>query len=264
MSESQKETYKKWKDLVNMSASELKRFMDSDEGKKAGLSRKEAKQLGIHYGRESARWILKMKDTPVSEWTPKMWEWANRQISFNSRMRGNKGKLYDDKGRKTRKHLSLLIWGHNPEKYSEGGLIIDDNIKVFGLNNYTKSKKSGKFYKLYAERKINDKETENWWINFTIQDGKKTLGILRYRFENEEKDIYNEKLISLSDLPKSLLEVYNKFENGGEIEFQSKSEKYFEYVPISEIEKYKELEEKLGGIGASKKTAKLIVTDLKQ
>lgn len=30
------------------------------------------------------------------------------------------------------------------------------------------------------------------------------------------------------------------------------------------IEKYKELEEKLGGIGASKKTAKLIVTDLKQ
>jgi hypothetical protein len=124
MSESQKETYKKLKDLVNMSASELKRFMDSDEGKKAGLSRKEAKQLGIHYGRESARWILKMKDTPVSEWTPKMWEWANRQISFNSRMRGNKGKLYDEKGKKTRKHLSLLIWGHNPTKYKDGGEVL--------------------------------------------------------------------------------------------------------------------------------------------
>jgi hypothetical protein len=116
-----KETYKKWKDLVNMSASELKKFMDSDEGKEAGLSKQEADKLGIHYGRESAKWILKMKDTPVSEWTPTMWRWAKRQISFNSRMRGNKGKLYDDKGRKTRKHLSLLIWGHNPEKYEMGG-----------------------------------------------------------------------------------------------------------------------------------------------
>jgi hypothetical protein len=171
MSESQKETYKKWKELVNMSASELKRFMDSEEGKKAGLSRKEAKELGIHYGRESARWILKMKNTPVSEWTPKMWEWANRQISFNSRMRGNKGKLYDDKGRKTRKHLSLLIWGHNPEKY----------------------------------------------------------------------------------------------EDGGKIEFQSKSEKYFEYVPISEIEKYKEFdratEKKWGSVD---NTLDELINDIKE
>jgi hypothetical protein len=104
-----------------------------------------------------------------------------------------------------------------PKQYDDGGLIIDDNIKLFGLNNYTKSKKSGKFYKLIAERKINDKETENWWIYFTIKDGKKTLGVLRYRFENEEKDIYNEKIISLSDLPKSLLDIYNKFELGGSI-----------------------------------------------
>jgi hypothetical protein len=145
MSESQKETYKKWKDLVNMSASELKRFMDSEEGKKAGLSRKEAKELGIHYGRESARWILKMKETPVSEWTPKMWEWANRQISFNSRMRGNKGKLYDDKGRKTRKYLSLLIWGHNPEKYKDGGEIdkkINHNQNIENKLNNNKNENS--------------------------------------------------------------------------------------------------------------------------
>jgi hypothetical protein len=62
-----------------------------------------------------------MKDTPVSEWTPKMWEWANKQISFISRMNGNKGGLYDDKGNKTRKHTSLLIWGHNPKKMEMGG-----------------------------------------------------------------------------------------------------------------------------------------------
>jgi hypothetical protein len=121
LTDEQKEDYNKWKDLVNMTPLELRKFMDSDEGREAGLKKKEANNLGIGYGRESAKWILKMKETPVKEWTPRMWQWCGRQISFVSRMRGNKGGLYDDKGRKTRKHTSLLIWGHNPEKYKDGG-----------------------------------------------------------------------------------------------------------------------------------------------
>lgn len=117
------ERYKKWKSLVNMSKGELKRFYDSEEGKVAGLTPSQAKAAGIDSGRESARWIMKMKETPVSKWTPEMWRWAGKQISFISRMSGVKGGLYDDKGRKTRKHLSLLIWGHNPEKYGKGGKV---------------------------------------------------------------------------------------------------------------------------------------------
>ena len=120
-----KETYKKWRSLVNMSYSELKKFYDSEEGKRAGLTPSEAKSQGIDSGRESARWILKMKKTPVSKWTPTMWKWANKQISFISRMSGNKGKLYDEKGNKTRKYLSLLIWGNNPEKKRDGGTLPD-------------------------------------------------------------------------------------------------------------------------------------------
>lgn len=118
-----KQTYNKWKSLVNMSKSELENFYNSQEGKDAGLSPSEAKEKGIDSGRESARWIMKMKDIPYSEWTPNMWKWAKKQISFISRMSGNKGGLYDDKGNKTRKHTSLLIWGHNPEKnkYNDGG-----------------------------------------------------------------------------------------------------------------------------------------------
>jgi ribosomal protein S18 acetylase RimI-like enzyme len=116
ITDEQKETYKKWKELVNMSRSELEKFYNSEEGKIAGLSAKEAKEQGIDSGRESARWIMKMKYVPVSEWNKNMWRWAKKQISFISRMSGMKGKLYDEKGRKTRKHLALLIWGHNPEK----------------------------------------------------------------------------------------------------------------------------------------------------
>lgn len=121
LSADQKEIYDKWKSLVNMSVGDLSNFYHTKEGKEAGLSKDEAHTLGIHNGRESARWILKMKKTPVAEWTPEMWEWAKRQISFISRMKGNKGGLYDENGNKTRKHTSLLIWGHDPEKLETGG-----------------------------------------------------------------------------------------------------------------------------------------------
>lgn len=112
----QSKTYTKWKSLVNMSASELEKFLNSEEGKVAGLTKSEADAQGIKSGRESATWILKMLKIKVENWTPEMWNWANRQISFISRMKGNKGPLYDPKGNKTRKHLSLLIWGHDPTK----------------------------------------------------------------------------------------------------------------------------------------------------
>jgi len=116
-----KETYAKWKSLVNMSKSELQSFYNSKEGKEAGLTPSQATNAGIDSGRESARMIMKMKNTPVGEWTENMWRWAKKQISFISRMSGVKGALYDDKGNKTRKHTSLLIWGHNPEKMNNGG-----------------------------------------------------------------------------------------------------------------------------------------------
>lgn len=123
-----RQTYNKWKKLVNMSKSELEKFYNSEEGKEAGLSASEAKEKGIDSGRESARWIMKMKDIPYSEWTSDMWIWAKKQISFISRMSGMKGDLYDDKGNKTRKHTALLIWGHNPEKYEDGGAVSFDKV----------------------------------------------------------------------------------------------------------------------------------------
>lgn len=128
-----KKTYQKWKSLVNMSASELESFYNTKDGKEAGLSQSEANKQGISSGRESARWILKMKKVPYTQWTDDMWRWAKKQISFISRMSGNKGDLYDEKGDRTRKHTSLLIWGHNPEKYNVGGSIGVFEYTIGGL-----------------------------------------------------------------------------------------------------------------------------------
>lgn len=121
MDDKQKEKYRTWKKLINMSAKEIQKFLDSDEGKEAGLSRKEAATAGsgggkIKSGRDSARAIIRMLGTKVEDWTENDWEWLGRQISFISRMKSNPGPLYDEKGKKTRKLLSLLVWGHDPRK----------------------------------------------------------------------------------------------------------------------------------------------------
>lgn len=121
--EEKDELYKKWKKLVNMSGKEIQSFLDSDGGEEAGLSRKEAGKAGtkgkkITSGRDSARAIIRMLDTPKDKWTPNDWKWAGKQVSFISRMKGASGGLRDDKGRPTRKLLALKVWGYNPEKKS--------------------------------------------------------------------------------------------------------------------------------------------------
>jgi hypothetical protein len=110
------EVYREWKKLVNMTTSELQRFVDSPEGRRAGLSRAEAKEQGIRSGRDSARAILRMKAKKKDDWTKSDWEWARRQVGFIKRMRGAKGPLRDKNGEPTRKLLALKIWGHDPEK----------------------------------------------------------------------------------------------------------------------------------------------------
>lgn len=111
---SKEDLYREWKELINLTADELESFLETPEGKVAGLSREEARRQGIGSGQESAKWIIRMKRTPVQEWTWKMWDWAQRQLSFVKRMSGMKGPLFKD-GKPTRKLLSLLVWGHAPE-----------------------------------------------------------------------------------------------------------------------------------------------------
>ncbi len=121
-----KEKYARWKELVNMPSPTLKKFIDSDTGKEAGLSRQDASNLGIKSGRDSARAILRMRQKSFSEWTADDIKWMNRQISFVSRMSGNRGPMFqvNKEGKKipTRKLTSLWIWGnvptgHSPAKY---------------------------------------------------------------------------------------------------------------------------------------------------
>jgi hypothetical protein len=109
-----------------MSLKELKDFYDSSNGKDAGMKQSDANKAGIDSGRESARWLMKMIPKGESykqaeeNWTPTMWKWCRKQISFNSRMRGMRkrmvGNPFERDGEMTRWLKSLLIWGHDPRK----------------------------------------------------------------------------------------------------------------------------------------------------
>jgi hypothetical protein len=115
------ELYARWRELVNMSADSLEKWLDKqlelakkDPKKLPGMKQTDASRMGISTGRQSAKWILKMKRTPVKDWTPEMWRWAGKQVSFISRMKGSSGPLYDENNEPTRKLLALKVWGHNP------------------------------------------------------------------------------------------------------------------------------------------------------
>lgn len=128
MTEEQKELHKKWKKLVNMTAKEIESFLDSDEGKEAGLSRKEASEQKIRMGRDSARAIIRMKEKNVDDWSSNDWEWCKAQVNFITRMSGVDGPLRKN-DKPTRKLLALKVWGNDPEKLNEGFVAYWNDLK---------------------------------------------------------------------------------------------------------------------------------------
>lgn len=120
------EVWKKWRSLINMSAGEIQKFMESEDGKDAGMKQSEADKAGIDSGKESARMLIKMipiggsYEAAEKNWTGSMWFWARKQNSFNSRMKGArkriKGNPFEKDGQMTRWLKSMLTWGHDPRK----------------------------------------------------------------------------------------------------------------------------------------------------
>lgn len=113
------EIYKKWKKLINMSASELKSWAKNPDRLKASLNREEADDQGdIQSGYDSLHRIKRRVSEPVSEWSDQDFKNAKQEIGFNSRMLGNKpGKPVGDTGR-SKWEISLRNWGHDPGKKS--------------------------------------------------------------------------------------------------------------------------------------------------
>lgn len=55
LSDDRQKLFRDWKRLVNLPSAELRAFLDSEPGKRAGLSRAEASKQGVRRGRDSGR-----------------------------------------------------------------------------------------------------------------------------------------------------------------------------------------------------------------
>lgn len=96
--------YSAYKQAVNMSASELERWSETECSKLASLDRSPIKR--------NLRLLRKRKD----EWTQNDAKDANRTISFVSRMRGaSRGKPARD-GCPSKRDISLKNWAYDPDK----------------------------------------------------------------------------------------------------------------------------------------------------
>lgn len=108
ISDSKREQHARWERLANAKLAAVMTFATSEAFSRA-FTREEDRQLA----RQSAAMLVRMKSTPVEEWTDEMWNWCGRQMRFISRLRSSKGGLIEH-GRLTHKYLSLRAWGHDP------------------------------------------------------------------------------------------------------------------------------------------------------
>lgn len=110
------EVYAKYHDLVNMSATELENWADSDASKRASLDRSPIKR--------NLRLLRKNKD----EWTPADVADAGRTISFISRMRRVKGgKPVNQDIAYSKKEISLRNWAYKVAEMEDGEDELDDD-----------------------------------------------------------------------------------------------------------------------------------------
>jgi len=101
------QVYKKYHQLVNMSASELQKWSENPCSKGASLSRGPIKRN------------LRLLQTPKDEWGATEVRSANRTISFISRMKGaEQGEpvKVDGKTCPSKRDISLKNWAYNPRK----------------------------------------------------------------------------------------------------------------------------------------------------
>ncbi len=109
MSDDQVETRKQFRDAVNMSPSELREWLETDESQSVGDTGGDGESTGHRSGRR----ILEIKDKTVDELTDDDHDWMAKVVGYVHRHLAQRpdGDVTDTKWR-----YSLMNWGHDPTK----------------------------------------------------------------------------------------------------------------------------------------------------
>ena len=109
-----KKDYLRWKKLVNMPIRFIQASAGSLEAGKTGLTPRELKaRMQYSMPKIAAKAILRMKNTPVSQWTTIDINWMYRTLSYIDGKLSKRGEFLADK-KPTEKLKNLWAFGHVP------------------------------------------------------------------------------------------------------------------------------------------------------
>ncbi|RYG34879.1 DUF3140 domain-containing protein [bacterium] len=118
MAQDQEDTYQEFKSLVNMTPSDLEKWLATEESKKVGFK---SEEKGESVGHESGRHILKIKAKKKADLTDEDYHHMAKVVGYVKRHMAQKPKDH------TREELSemnwthsLKNWGHDPMKRTSG------------------------------------------------------------------------------------------------------------------------------------------------
>lgn len=113
------EVFADYKKETNMSYSALKKWSEGACSKRASLNKGPINRN------------LELLSTPKNKWTAKHITWANKTISFNSRMRGMpRGKRLSEECPWSKRDISLKNWAYDPGKTPESKKDVGDFIEI--------------------------------------------------------------------------------------------------------------------------------------
>ena len=110
MSKSHEEIWDEWKELVNMTRSELEKWLDTEESNDVG----QKSGGGESTGHKSGRRIVKILDTNKGDLTDDDYDHMGKVVGYIKRHKAQGGPDEDMEHSDWR--YSLMNWGHDPKK----------------------------------------------------------------------------------------------------------------------------------------------------
>ena len=110
MAKSHEEIWDEWKDLVNMTKSELEDWLETEESKEVG----QKSGGGESTGHESGRRIVKILDKNKGDLTDDDYDHMGKVVGYVKRHLAQGGPDEDMEHSDWR--YSLMNWGHDPKK----------------------------------------------------------------------------------------------------------------------------------------------------
>ncbi|MFN3433335.1 MAG: DUF3140 domain-containing protein [Sphingomonas sp.] len=106
--------YKDFEEAVNMTPSELERFLDTDDSKRVGWKGDDGKGSGESVGHKSGKRIVEIKRTKKADLTDDDYAHMKKVIGYVHRHLAQGGPGKDVEHSDWR--YSLMNWGHDPSK----------------------------------------------------------------------------------------------------------------------------------------------------